>query len=148
MDEADLDDWCRGKNKEIIQFHDVNPARLSDYRLTFNYYSTSRRGGAANIMPSKGSYVYGLLIKINANDLCTIRSKEGCPNKYSEINIEVELLDGTRVKNVKSYKVVKSMEKKGHQKPTRKYLNLIIKNAKKYNFPLEYISFLESFESV
>ena len=147
MDKNDLDEWCRRNNRTFIHFKEIIPVKLNDYRLAFNYYSSSRYGGAANIMPSKGSYVYGLLIKIKEEDLNIIRHKEGYPNYYSEIDIEVELLDGTSIRNVKSYKVKKEKEKTNHHKPTRDYMELIIKNAKRYSFPSEYISFLESFKT-
>lgn len=144
MDKSDLDDWCKKHNKRIIKFNDIVSAKLNDYRLTFNHYSNTRGGGAANIMPLKGSYVYGLLIKIDKKDLEIIRSKEGYPQYYGEVDIEVESFDGTIIKNVKSYKVVKKKEKTSYQAPTKDYLKIIIRNAKKYNFPPEYIDFLKS----
>lgn len=146
MDKKDLDDWCKQHNKRIMKFNDIAPAKLNDYKLSFNYYSNTRNGGAANIMPLKGSYVCGLLIKTDEKDLEIIRSKEGCPYCYNEVDIEVELFNGTSIKNVKSYKVVKGKEKTSYQAPTKDYMKLIIRNAKKYNFPTEYISFLESLE--
>lgn len=49
---------------------------------------------------------------------------------------------------VKTYKVVKEHEKDNHQPPKRSYLNLIIRNAKRYNFTRECIEYLESIKSM
>lgn len=147
MDKNDLDNWCKKNNRQMIEFKEVIPAKLHNYKLTFNYYSRSRDGGAANIMPLKGSCVYGLLLKINKEGLKLIRRKEGHPKYYEEINIEVESLDGEKINNVKSYKVVKERELASFQAPTRSYMDLIINNARNYNFPIDYINFLKSFET-
>jgi len=144
MDKDDLDKWCKDKGLPEIKFPSISPAKLKDYKLSFNYFSTTRGGGAANIMESKDDCVYGLLIELTGKDLETIRKKEGYPYYYDEICIDVEKFDKTVARNVKTYKVVKVEETSGHQPPTRYYIELIIKNAKKYNFPKEYIKFLES----
>ena len=147
MDKEDLDKWCEEKGHPKIKFLSVLPAKLKGYKLTFNYFSTSRNGGAANIMKSEGDCVYGLLIELTEDDLKTIRIKEGCPNNYKEIEVSVEEFDGTVVQGVKTYKVVKEHEKIKHQPPTKYYMQLIIRNARRYNFPDNYIDFLESIKT-
>ena len=144
MDKEDLDAWSKDKGLPDVTFRNASPARLTGYRLCFNYFSTGRGGGAANIMKSSNDSVYGLLVKIGDSELEAIRIKEGHPRYYYEICVDIEKLDGTVVKDVKTYKVVKDREKPDHQPPTRYYLQLIIKNARKYGFPSEYIAFLES----
>jgi cation transport regulator ChaC len=148
MDEKDLDRWCKKKELPAVRFLGKSPAKLDGYTLSFNYYSTSRNGGVANIMESKNDCVYGLLIEMEKDNLNTIRLKEGYPNSYDEICVDVETFEGTLFRDVKTYKVVKYQEKPNHQPPTRYYMQLIIKNAKKYNFPSEYIRFLESIKII
>ena len=126
MDKEDLDKWCEENGYQKIKFLSVLPAKLKGYKLTFNYFSIRRKGGAANIMESEGNCVYGLLIELTKHDLKTIRAKEGYPNIY---------------------KVVKHCEKIKHQPPTKYYMQLIIKNARRYNLPDNYIDFLESIET-
>ena len=147
MDKEDLDKWCEENGYQKIKFLSVLPAKLKGYKLTFNYFSIRRKGGAANIMESEGNCVYGLLIELTKHDLKTIRAKEGYPNIYKEIEVSVEKFDGTAVQGVKTYKVVKHCEKIKHQPPTKYYMQLIIKNARRYNFPDNYIDFLESIET-
>lgn len=146
MDKDDLDKWCTRKGKNQVNLMNASPAKLGGYKLTFNYYSKTRRGGAANIMESSGDCVYGLLAKLEKEDLDTIREKEVCPNYYSEICVDVEKFDGTVINGVKTYKVVRTLEEPRHQPPTECYLQLIIRNAEKYGFPTEYIKYLKSIE--
>lgn len=144
MDEEDLNRWCEECGYPKVTFLRVLPAKLNNYVLSFNYFSISRNGGAANIMESKKDAIYGLLIELKDEDIHIIRKKEGFPNNYTEINVSVKTFDNILVENVKTYKVVKQRERKDFVPPTKYYLGLIIKNAKKYKFPLSYINFLES----
>jgi cation transport regulator ChaC len=147
MDKVDLDKWCDKNSVNRVTFLSVTPAKLKDHKLSFNYFSTQRNAGAANIMASDGDHVYGLLVDIADSDLKTLRRKEGHPNSYEEIPVEVETRDGALVQNVKTYKAVKERELSKHQPPTREYLDLIIKIADKYNFPHSYVDFLKSVET-
>ena len=147
MDKEYLDMWCKNKGCSMVRFQSISPAKLNGYKLSFNYFSISRNGGAANIMESKKDYVYGLLIEVEESDLQVFRKKEGYPKYYDEIYVDVEKFDGTIVKGVKTYKVVKSSENPNHQPPTKDYLQLIIKNAQKHNFPSEYIQYLEAIKA-
>ena len=148
MDKDDLDKWCIDHNHPIIEFLDVEPARLYGYKLCFNYFSKSRKAGAANLMiTSKEYFVDGLLIKLNDDAKKIIRKKENYPYSYNEYPITVETFKGELIKNALTYKVIKSREEKEHKPPTKYYMNLIIKNAKKYGFHLDYIKYLESLET-
>lgn len=147
MDKGDLDKWCNCKGYPPITFLGVSRAKLSGYKLSFNYYSFSRKGGAANIMRSEKDCVYGLLIEMENGDLDTIRKKEGYPCYYDEICVGVKTFDGTLYRDVKTYKVVKSKEKSDHQPPTKDYMELIIRNAGEWSFPSKYIKRLKSIKT-
>jgi len=147
MDKEDLDKWCEKRGLPKVKFLSISPTKLNGYKLSFNHFSTYRNAGAANIMESKDDCVYGLLVEIGEGDVETIRIKEGCPDYYKEICVDIEKFDGTVAWDVKAYKVVKGREKSGHQPPTRCYVQSIIKTARKYNFPNEYIEFLESIKT-
>ncbi|RXT01544.1 gamma-glutamylcyclotransferase family protein [Ammoniphilus sp. CFH 90114] len=143
MDQADLDRWCEEKGFKKIHFKQVIPAKLVGYQLLFNYYSLSRAGGAANIQESTDHGVYGLLVELEDQHLLTIRAKEGFPRNYDEIFVDVEGLDGTTYQDVVTYQVVPAKRTSDHQPPSRYYLDLIIHNARKYGFPMDYIRMLE-----
>ena len=147
MDEEDIKRWCKEQKRSLPEWKILGIACLQNYKLSFNYYSTGRNGGAANLMEVPDSAVYGLLLEINMPyDHETIRKKEGYPNCYEEIPVTVKCKDKS-INNVTTYKVVKNREKLGHQRPTKYYMDLILKNACKYSFPAEYIRFLETIET-
>ena len=143
MDEDDLKEWCCKKHHKIPDFQNIRPAKLNGYKLSFNYFSKCRGGGAANIMLSSNNCVYGLLTEITDDDLNTIRKKEGYSKEplkrnYDEICIDVEA-EGEIIPHVKTYKVSKSHEEPNNISPSKEYLDLIVNNSKKYRFPPEYI---------
>lgn len=146
MDEDDLRTWCERNSKPFPKWKLLGTVCLENYRLSFNYYSSGRNGGAANLMESYNSKVYGLLFEMNESDHRTIREKEGYPKYYEEITVTVKCKDKS-IPNVLTYKVVKDKEKLEHQKPTAYYMGLILNNARINGFPDEYIRYLESIET-
>jgi len=143
MDVDDFNKWCRCREKPSPEWKLIEVAWLENYELAFNYYSRSRRGGAANLMEKAGSSVYGLLFKVSDDELGIIAEKEGHPSYYEEVEVEVRSGKGTPTK-AKSYKVIKEREEDQHQLPTEEYMQLIIRNGRKHGFPAAYLSFLES----
>jgi hypothetical protein len=145
MDEDDFNKWCEnhGKEKRFKDiFKNIHPAKLDKYKLRFNYYSQSRYGGAANIMVLENNCVYGLLMDLEDKDIEVISEKEG-ENSYDKIPVPVTILsNGTQISSVTTYKVKTNKEEKVDCPPTVEYLYLIIRNAIKYKFPLEYIEYL------
>lgn len=98
-------------------------------------------------MKSENDCVYGLLMEVQKDELDILRKKEGYPDYYGEISVHVETFDGAIIRDVKTYKVVKSRQTPDHQPPTTSYMALIIENAKRYNFPGDYIHSLESIQT-
>lgn len=149
MDKEDLDAWCKNHGYEIINFLSVIPAKLKGYVLAFNYLSSNRKAGAANIMKSENDEVYGLLIKLHDKSKETIRVKEGYRSHcYDEIKVEVETLDGKIFPDVLTYKVFKEKQRNEFQLPRRDYLELIIQAAEKCNFPNDYKRFLQNLKTI
>jgi len=143
MDEDDLREWCKKNGYSPIVFLDKKVVFLKDYKLAFNYYSVSRRCGVANIIKSEGDEVWGLLTKVSEEDYNKICRKEGCPFYYTEIDVKVITKDQKVVK-AKTFKVVKDKEAKEYKAPSKYYLKLLLKSARKYSFPNWYIEMLES----
>lgn len=147
MDKEDLDAWCEKKNYPKITLKSIIPAKLVGYRLAFNYSSSSRNCGAANIMEVENGEVYGLLMEIDNDELQIIREKESYPKCYKEIGICVDSLEGQRNVEAITYKVAKNKESNCHEPPSKYYIRLIISNAIKYQFPSFYIEALERVET-
>ena len=144
MHQEDLNRWCDKKLVFRIQVENPKVAELKGYRLDFNYFSSSRSSGAANIMEESGSSVFGLVFELDDEDYSKIKKKEGAPFFYKELDVEV-VVDG-EIKEAKTFKVVSEKEKDYFVKPSEEYLGLIIESAKKYNFPEEYVEMLENIE--
>ena len=147
MDTKDLNAWCKKKDYPIINPRSIISAKLVGYRLVFNYSSSIRNCGVANIMEVKNKEVYGLLMEIDNDELQIIRKKEGCPKCYKEVKICVDSFEGQKLGEVITYKVVKNRESNCHQPPSKNYLCLIILNAIKYRFPSFYIEALKQIET-
>lgn len=142
MDMGHFEKRCKEMRWHPVSFQNPRKAKLEGYELRFNYCSTYWKAGAANIMENEKSSIYGLLSEIEESDLETIRKKEGYSEDctkcyYNEVCVNVEV-DGTGVRDVKTYKVSKARETKNYQPPTKCYLDLILSNAIKYQFPSEY----------
>lgn len=144
MDKDDIDSWCDNHGYPRIVINKITPVVLNGYKLIFNYYSHSRGGGAANIVKSSNDCVYGLLMEIDNRDKDTISTKEGAPDYYHEIKVDVVTFNGEIFSDVLTYQTIKEKEKREIQLPTKYYMDLIINNAKKYNFPEEYLRYLNS----
>jgi len=144
MNEEDLARWCRKKGYEPVRPLRREVAVLRGWRLVFNYYSHSRKGGAANIEPREGCEVWGVLMELSEEDYEKIRKKEGAPRCYEEITVTVVTRDGRVVDGVKTFRVARGRESGGFVPPTREYLNLIVEAAERYQFPKWYIDELRS----
>ncbi|GAF76135.1 unnamed protein product [marine sediment metagenome] len=92
--------------------------------------------------------VYGLLMEIDNDELQIIRKKEGYSHCYKEVRICVDSLEGQRIGEAITYKVVKNRELNYHQLPSKDYLCLIISNAIMYRFPSFYIKAIKRIETM
>lgn len=143
MDEEDLNRWCRERGYSPIKPLEVKVAVLKGFKLVFNYYSSTRRCGVANVVPSEGDEVWGLLLKISSEDYQKIKKKEGCCQVYKEVEVEVVTVDDGCTVRAKTFVVAKELQLREHQPPSRYYLNLLIEAARKHLFPREYVEKLE-----
>ncbi len=108
-------------------------ASLPDYRLAFTIYSPTRKCGCADILPSVGETVYGLLYEMTDSAMKAMDEFEGHPVHYRRIEILVEK-DGMPVRAY-SYEVVRKIT---GLMPSDDYLLLITNAARKFNFPRWY----------
>lgn len=73
-----------------VKFNEAYPAVLFGYELKINVQDESNPNfGYANIMPNKGSFVEGVLMKVTKEDILLLDSYEGYPDLYlrSKMNI-------------------------------------------------------------
>lgn len=75
----------------------VAAAWLPDMSLVFDYYSTSRGGGALNVRTVKGSLVSGYLLRLSPDAWRLIDRKEGHPAYYRRTSVTVLVEGGAYV---------------------------------------------------
>ena len=113
----------------------ISKGSLSDYRLTFNRYSSGWGGGVADVIQGKGSEVWGLVFELSNSDLKRLDSYEGCYNDQTSLYERWKAVINTpkgQISDVWVYTVVK---KQKFVQPTLEYLQIIKDAAVRWNFP-------------
>lgn len=126
MNWDDLDKWC-----EKHGYSPIDPSSLTqrgfikDYKLVFNHYSKSRKGGALNITRSPGDKVCGIVFTLSNEDFQKIRKKEGSAYKLEPVN--VFLTEG----GIVGAKTFKAKNNRELHPPTEEYLKTVLEGARK-----------------
>jgi len=89
-------------------------------------------GGVADIEPYKDDVVEGVVYETDETTMKIIDLKEGAPVIYERTKVQVQLLDGTMLDDVTTYRVGKGKKTRRFIAPTKEYLNIIIEGAKKH----------------
>lgn len=106
-------------------------ARLEDHRLEFTYLSPRWRGGAADVVAAAGEHVWGVVYALSDDDWPKL---DGFEAGYARAQRRV-LDDGDRPHDVTTYTVVE----KGRFRPTREYLDKILRWGEVWKFPGPYL---------
>lgn len=115
----------------------VSIAQLADYRLDFTRYAERRKGGVADVVPSPGDDVWGVLYDIPERDLPALDRKEGVARgAYRREDVDPELASGERVRAM----VYVVIDKEPSQAPGEHYLGLLLTGAREWNLPADYIA--------
>ena len=130
------------KRRKIIPV-ESEVACLKDYELIMNMGGPNfLEPSFANIRPSKGSTVEGVIHKINDKDLQKIVNTEG--EDYQLIKLSV-YKDGKRET---AYTLIYITEETKDIPPSKRYLKILINAAKENNLSKPYIENLEKRPSV
>lgn len=111
----------------------VDVGRLFDYELRFNHQQPNGEG-RANIVPKKGSYIYGLVYGIsNQHRDSLLKTEPG----YRMIEVDIELQsDHSTIRAITFIDETSSSE---NYRPSDEYLRTIIDGACEHGFPQDYI---------
>lgn len=139
--------FCYGSNLLTSRMHVNNKdaqkfciGKLTNWQLTFSSTSKLWEGSPANIVPSAGSHVIGVVWTIS--DIGPLDAQE---DGYSPIQVDVERTDTGEVVSCRSYvQSEERMSRKGDGRPSLAYKNVIIAGARESGFPAEYIKQIES----
>ena len=146
MNLADLRRWLESKNYPTNQLLKAIPARLPGYRLAWNYWSSSRQGGAANVETSPNDEVLGAILEIGPAVLDAIDRKEGHPTRYSRLPHPIECfeLENESPQLAWVYEVTDEFRCEEEKLPTQDYMRIVLEGAKALDLPAEYLHRLES----
>ena len=140
LDFDDWSRWCKQKQKDPSGLVELEPAFLPDYELRFHYYSGSRGGGAADVVPSTtGSIVPGVLFELDNETLRLMDVKEGVKyNCYERKWVDVLRFDGSETKAL-TYVVCQEKVQHKYVEPTFEYTELIRNGLRKRGLPTQYL---------
>ncbi|CAF1006828.1 unnamed protein product [Adineta ricciae] len=111
----------------------VDVGRLLDYELRFNHQQPNGEG-RANIVPKKGSYIYGLVYGIN-NEHRDLLFKTEPGYRMIEVDIELQSDQST----IRAITFIDETSPSENYRPSNEYLRTIIDGACEHDFPQDYI---------
>jgi gamma-glutamylcyclotransferase (GGCT)/AIG2-like uncharacterized protein YtfP len=115
-------------------------ARLRDYQLAFSRpWAAWGGGGVADIQPSPGSIVEGVVWEITESDRDTLDKYEEYPTAYTRKDVAVETFDGKTLAAFAYH-----ARPIGSYRPGRRYLQQLIDGARAHGLSPGYIASLEA----
>ncbi len=150
MDLDDLRRWFDEKRRPWGTLHRAVSATLPGFSLVWNFYSKTRKGGAANVRlnafeeaPSLGTpRLPGVALHVDAVMFDGIDRKEGYPHVYGRTEVAVDLSTGERV-DAWVYVLKSERESTDFVPPTTHYRGLLIRGARAHGLPEAHIEELE-----
>jgi hypothetical protein len=144
-------DWAQIR-KRCPSVKPVSVAAARDYRLAFTRFSTSRQCGAADILPSPGSEVWGMVYEMDQAEIGVLDECEGFrpgrpreENAYERVEIVVwKTGSAASGQRVWTYVVVRKLDP--CPRPSAEYKRLMVNGARHWGFPAAYLELLEAIE--
>ncbi|ESO09758.1 hypothetical protein HELRODRAFT_186293 [Helobdella robusta] len=120
-------------------------AKLNDFKLDFGWNSKTWNGAVATIIPCCGSHVWGVVWTMDVDDINILNEQEGVSSGvYEPFSVDVAT-PNDEIIQCRSYRLLK--EKLESDKPSKSYLDVIIKGALQHNLPRDYVQWLKHRES-
>ena len=140
LDYDDWSKWCLERDEDSSRLIEVESAFLPDYKLKFHYYSSGRKGGAADIVEAgKGSIVPGVLFELDEYTVALMDRKEGVKGKsYQRKKVHVITLNGS-VTEALTYVVCQESIRDKFIEPTADYANLIRNGLENRGLPTDFL---------
>ena len=120
------EDWNRDKNrttwnKTIVP---IEIAYLLDYAPVYHYHSSTRNGGALDVIQTRGARTPGVLFEIQEGELRTLNRKEGAPNAYHQERVHVQTDNGDIIEAL-TYIVNDNRREDHFVEPTTEYTQVV-----------------------
>jgi len=119
----------------------VGRVALKNYKLTFVTYNYTWKGGVANIEPSEGDVVYGILWHFTDDMLTKMDRYEGHPHKYVRHDVQVQNLSSNtnglpQELTAAAYEIQNKWDVHKFYPSGENYYEQIKAGYEKYQFPL------------
>ncbi len=149
MNRSDLRSWLERNGDDSSMIVGYRPAILEGYDFVWNYYSSSRAGGAANLEPKSGGAVLGVLIEFEEPLLKAFDRKEGHPVFYSRGDNRISVICSEDNQSIPAWIYIAGPNKGARHDiwPTRAYKKIIVDAAVENGFPQDYVQRLESWQT-
>lgn len=134
LNDADWRRFCARRNVEPSAIEPLGCAVLPDFRLSFDYYSSTRHGGALNIRPAVGHIVRGVLYRATAAGWRALDIKEGAPTCYAPVRRTALRPDGSRVE-VFTYEVNEA-RRVAYCQPSDEYRSVVSEGLRAWKLPV------------
>jgi cation transport regulator ChaC len=108
---------------------EVKPAVLKGYRLVFNVYSVSWRGGVANVVEDSAGTVYGAAYLIEEEQLSRLDRHLGVPSQWVRRKTVIEV-DGRPVEAF----IYVGANPRGHLQPSKAYISMMLRGLKRLGY--------------
>jgi len=149
MNYSDLRSWLErnGFDSSLIVSRQV--ARLEGYDFVWNFYSSGRAGGTANLEPKEKSVVWGVLVEFEEALLKAFDRKEGHPVFYSRGERRVTVIRAEDEAAVPAWLYLANSNRSGRTDvwPTRVYKNLILDAAIEADLPQDFVDKITSWNT-
>ncbi len=149
MNRSALRSWLESNGYDSSLVVSYSKAVLDGYDYVWNYYSSGRGGGTANLEPKENSSVRGLLIEFEESLLKAFDWKEGHPSFYSRGDNRVPVRREDNNQTVHAW-VYLAKPNKGDRRdvwPTREYRKIVLAAAVEADFPEEEIEKIRAWQT-
>lgn len=143
--------FAYGSNMERRQMRTLCPGarfvaagRLKGYQLIFDQTSSGWAGGVANVHPTAGQVVEGVLWEITEAERENLDRSESCPTAYIRKEVQVETFEG---RTLQAFAYV-GVRPQGRRAPSKRYMRGLVQGAEEHDLTDRYIAFLESVKTI
>jgi gamma-glutamylcyclotransferase (GGCT)/AIG2-like uncharacterized protein YtfP len=138
LDHEDWTRWCNQKRINPGGLKEIGPAWIDGFVLDFNYYSSSREAGAANLtwVASGMAATPGALFEIDEYTRDALDRKEGHPTHYRRVEKIVHTADG---QSHRAYTYIRESEESQFHAPSDEYVELIRNGLLRLNLPTTWL---------
>jgi hypothetical protein len=141
MNRSDLRSWLEAGGYDSSLIVNTAPATLEGYDFVWNYYSSGKAGGTANLERREGSTIWGVLIEFEEPLLKAFDRRQGHPMFYSRGENRLPVRRVSDGKTVFAWLYLASPNRGGRRDvwPARNYRKVVLDAAAFWKFPEDYV---------